>query len=207
MRYLTGSCRHSQAASLAALGVGLMLTPRTRYRPARVAGFPAWAADNGCFAQGASFDLARFYAWLARMPRAGLLFATAPDVLGDPHATLARARPVLADLRARGVPAAFVAQDGATRADIPWAECDGLFLGGRATWKLSRPARELVREARARGLWTHMGRVNSERRVRYAALIGCDSADGNFLKFRNRGDGDGVRDLARWFRQMLLALA
>jgi hypothetical protein len=61
-------------------------------------------------------------------------------------------------------------------------------------------------EARRRGVWTHMGRVNSERRLRYAALIGCQSADGTYLAFRNRHGGDGVSDLRRWFQQRLLQL-
>ena len=33
-------------------------------------------------------------------------------------------------------------------------------------------------EAKRRRKWVHMGRVNSERRIRYAASIGCDSIDG-----------------------------
>lgn len=48
-----------------------------------------------------------------------------------------------------------------------------------------------------------MGRVNSERRLRYAHTIGCDSADGTYIKFRNR-IGDGALDVAKWFRQGVL---
>lgn len=49
-------------------------------------------------------------------------------------------------------------------------------------WKLGLAARQLVAEAKARGKWVHMGRVNSEKRFRYAAAIGCDSVDGTYLK-------------------------
>jgi hypothetical protein len=35
-----------------------------------------------------------------------------------------------------------------------------------------------VSEAKARGKWVHMGRVNSFKRMQYADAIGCDSADG-----------------------------
>ncbi len=65
----------------------------------------------------------------------------------------------------------------------PWDDFDALFVGGSTEWKLSGSARELVREARARGKSTHMGRVNSLRRLRYAESIGCDSADGTYLIF------------------------
>jgi hypothetical protein len=30
-----------------------------------------------------------------------------------------------------------------------------------------------------RGLWIHMGRVNTKRRLSYAYRIGCDSVDGS----------------------------
>ena len=48
-------------------------------------------------------------------------------------------------------------------------------------WKLGTAARDLVAEARARRVWVHMGRVNSLKRLRYAAAIGCDSADGTHV--------------------------
>ena len=43
--------------------------------------------------------------------------------------------------------------------------------------------RDLVAEAKERGKWAHMGRVNSMRRYDYARGIGCDSADGTYLTF------------------------
>jgi hypothetical protein len=43
-----------------------------------------------------------------------------------------------------------------------------------------------VSEARARGVWVYMGRVNSLRRLAYAAAIGCDWIDGTkWVRFRN----------------------
>jgi hypothetical protein len=206
--YLTGAYRQSQVAQLVALGVGVMLQPGSGYaRAVEPAGFPAWAADNGCFAQGERFKLERFYAWLESVPRSRLLFAVAPDVFPDAEATLERSRPVLKELRARGYPAAFVAQNDAERGEIPWDEFDCLFLGGETRWKLGAGARALTEQARREGKWVHMGRVNSERRLRYATLIGCDSADGTFLRFRNRGGADGSRDLAGWLHQSVLTLA
>jgi hypothetical protein len=40
-------------------------------------------------------------------------------------------------------------------------------------------ARFLVREAKARGKLAHCGRVNTRKRIRYAAGVGCDSCDGS----------------------------
>jgi hypothetical protein len=48
-------------------------------------------------------------------------------------------------------------------------------------------AAALVAEAKRRGKYDHMGRVNSARRAAYAASIGCDSIDGTGAsKFRDR---------------------
>ncbi len=68
--------------------------------------------------------------------------------------------------------------------------------GARCTeWKTEPAAALLVREAKARGKYVHMGRVNSGRRWRYAALLGCDSADGTFVAI---APDTNLRRLARW---------
>ena len=172
-------------------GVPAMVTPRMRQLPPE--GVP-WAADTGCYASPEDHEDGRYLAWLARLGPARALFATAPDVVGDAAATLARSAPMLPRLRALGFPAALVAQDGLERLPVPWPAMDALFLGGTTAWKLSEAAAQLVTEARARGLWTHMGRVNSLRRFRHAVSIGCDSADGTILRYgpavnRTRVDG------------------
>jgi hypothetical protein len=141
-----------------------------------------WCADNGCFSDKYVGDEA-WFDWLAkRAHRAGdCMFATAPDVVGDAAATLERSRPWLARIRALGYPAALVAQDGLERLEVPWDEFDVLFIGGSTEWKLGAAARGLVAEAKARGMWVHMGRVNTGKRFRYAEAIGCDSCDGTTL--------------------------
>jgi hypothetical protein len=110
------------------------------------------------------------------------LFATAPDVVGDAAATVRRSERMLPLIRYyTPFPAAFVAQDGLEHLDVPWEEFDALFIGGSTGWKLGPAARALAAEAKRRGEWVHMGRVNSLKRLRYADAIGCDSADGTFL--------------------------
>lgn len=127
------------------------------------------------------------------------LFATAPDVLGDAAATLRRSARMLDLIRYAGFPAALVAQDGLEHLPIPWDDFDALFIGGSTPWKLGPAARTLIAEARRRGKWVHMGRVNSLRRLRYAHTIGCDSADGTYLTYAP--DANLAR-LLNWLRQI-----
>jgi hypothetical protein len=130
-----------------------------------------------------------------------VLFAVAPDVLGDAEATLrlAETSGMLAWIRELNYPAALVAQNGLEDLTVPWDDFDALFIGGDTGWKLGPHARHLVGEARGRGKWVHMGRVNSLRRLRYAAAIGCDSADGTFLSF---GPDRNLPELLGWLRDV-----
>lgn len=163
-------------------GVGFMANPANGQRPEDGM---LWASDNGCFSAGASFRVGRYITWLEETLapwRDTCLFAPAPDVVGDAEATWRQSASVLPLIRALGYPAALVAQDGIEHmAHIEWDAFDVLFLGGSTEWKLSPAAAQLVGEAKAHGKWVHMGRVNSGRRLRYAAEIGCDSADGTAL--------------------------
>jgi hypothetical protein len=63
-----------------------------------------------------------------------------------------------------------------------------LFIGGATDqFKLGPEVEAIVAEARARNVWVHMGRVNSLRRLAYAASIGCDSVDGTqWVRFRDK---------------------
>jgi hypothetical protein len=179
-------------------GIGYMLTPSMGNRP-DLTGIP-WAADNGCFSQGEGFRLEKFLSWLDSMSpwRSTCLFAVAPDVVGDAAATWERSEPVLKILREKGWPAALVAQDGlgdrlALWDRITgwddfwfWDHFDALFIGGTTEFKLSEEVKAICNEARHRGKWIHMGRVNSRRRLATAAEFGCNSADGTYAAFRFR---------------------
>ncbi len=76
---------------------------------------------------------------------------------------------------------------------------DALFLGGDTEWKLSDHARAIAGEAKRRGLWVHMGRVNSLRRIEIAVDFGCDSVDGNFLGF---GPDANLPQLLHWLETL-----
>lgn len=100
--------------------------------------------------------------------------------VGDADATLERFRQWHAWLC--HLPLAFVLQDGSEKPGrVPWSApgLAGVFVGGSDAWKLGPEAALLVREARRRRLYAHLGRVNSQRRIRYAKSIGCTSIDGS----------------------------
>lgn len=182
MIYLSGCTNDTIESRLVEMGVGLMVQPGNGYHH-RIGRFAHWAADNGAFAdRWTEHDWAR---WLAELPTVGCLFAVAPDVVGDAAGSLARGLDHSGKMAAFGFPVAIAAQDGAEALDWPWDDFDALFLGGSPAtdWKVSLAAESLVGEARRRGKWVHMGRVNSLRRLQRARLMGCQSSDGTFLAF------------------------
>lgn len=174
----------------AAMAAGLLGAITTPAQGNKIAGLPLWCADNGCgpgvHGIGGGYPGGdAFLAWLQRLaPHAArCAFAVAPDVVGDAASTIARSLPFLPLIRSLGYRAAFVAQNGQERLPVPWDEFGVLFIGGDDEWKLGAPMRELAAEARLRGKRVHMGRVNSLKRMRYARAIGCDSADGTFIRY------------------------
>lgn len=136
-----------------------------------------WAMDNGAYS---GLDVPAFMHMLeAFQGRLGCRFVSAPDVVGDAHATLQRWPFWSKVIRGVGFVPALVGQDGMTVADVPWSEVGALFIGGHTEWKLSPQAASLVAYAKSRGVWVHMGRVNSTKRIADAARMGVDSFDGS----------------------------
>jgi hypothetical protein len=180
--YLTGCIPSKQHLrdSLTDAGFGAMLTPFSQR--ATPDDKWAWAADNGCFAE--RWDETKWFTWLrSKASPESALFATVPDVVGSHAGTLERWwqwHDAVADL---GYKPAFVLQDGVVLEEIPWAQMGALFIGGTTDFKLSETSREVTQMAKERGKWVHMGRVNSQKRIRLAYEWGCDSVDGTFLAF------------------------
>jgi len=164
--------------------------------------------------------------------KATCLFVVAPDkltvladgtVIGDAAGTLDQFPAWAREIRAAGFPVALVAQNGLEdllfrmHVEGLWSLVDVLFLGGgpdpslvtpenpKGEWKLSQGARTCVFAAKMRGKATHMGRVNSGKRLQHGQEIlagaafdvegartcgGCiDTADGTFLKFAGQKAG------------------
>lgn len=107
------------------------------------------------------------------------LFVVCPDRVGDAKTTLAMFDAWRQEVRQCGQPIAFVGQDGIEDLPIPWDLFDAWFIGGSTRWKLSQASADLASEAKVRGKWLHMGRVNSNRRLTAAYYMGCNSVDGS----------------------------
>lgn len=160
--------------------IGCLLTPRNGNTVESFGELP-WAADNDCFN---GFDETRFRQMLKKIQGGKPLFVSCPDVVADAQATMDMFNVWEAIIHAHGFPVALVIQDGQENLDMPWGRCEALFIGGTTEFKLGDKVRWLVREAKFRGKWVHMGRVNSNKRLEYARDIGCDSADGSgYSKF------------------------
>lgn len=156
--------------------LGHLLTPKNRNgMGALLSTGLRWAADNGCYH---GLDKRRFLRMLGRIqgqPR--LLWCVCPDKVADARATLRLWSIWHDEIEGRGLPVAYVLQDGQENLPLPRADC--YFIGGSTAFKLSATAADLASEAKRRGAWLHMGRVNSHRRMVVAHALGCDSIDGS----------------------------
>ncbi|NTU85458.1 MAG: hypothetical protein HGA45_39910 [Chloroflexales bacterium] len=168
--------------------LGRLVQPRSynRIEPIAQSGMP-WGADNDALAGVNPDAYLRMLDAIARAPRDQLKFVAAPDavertpegIVGSWEGTRWLWRCWRPALIARGLPAAIVLQDGATPDTVPWDELSAVFVGASTRWKLSRTAELLVRMARARGLWTHIGRVNTFGRLARVEAMGAHSFDGS----------------------------
>lgn len=161
--------------------IGHLLTPNNRNSVQSLVdtGLP-WAVDNGAFS---GFDADKFTALLDRIVgRPRLLWVACPDVVGDARATLRLFAEWQPQIKERGLPVAYVLQDGQERRTLPLGYgVDAVFLGGSTEYKLSHDAEKLCRAAKEAGKWVHVGRVNSRRRMRHCYEMGADSCDGSSL--------------------------
>lgn len=141
-----------------------------------------WCMDNGVFT--GKFTKEK---WLKQLERClpwkdKCAFVAVPDVLGDALATINQF-----DEYAQytgDYPKAFVTQDGISNYEdlIPWDKFDAIFVGGTDEHKLGQEGRWVIEEARRRGKWIHIGRVNSFSRI--MKFHDADSWDGTQLSFR-----------------------
>lgn len=163
-----------------------------------------WAADNGRFRPGVTTAVAwdadlwlRFLERLRPM-QDRCLFAVVPDEVGDARATDRLFGQWAGSVKGLGYRVAYVTQDGAAAETVPWDGCDAIFTGGTDAWKESAEAQALVEEARRRGKWTHMGRVNTKARILFAAARGYDSVDGTCLAW---GPDANLPKILRYLRR------
>lgn len=198
IKYLSGVANKTLAAVAFANDIGILVTPDTRQYEAFISDYPGWALDNGCFnhPDRSVEDMLKF---LAGLSRKDAFFFPAPDVVGDAVKTIERSLSVLPQIRALGFKAAYVIQNGIENTTIPWDDLDAIFIGGDTAFKLGPQAEAITREAKARGKWVHMGRVNSYKRLKIANDWGCDSADGTYLRFTGLS---GVATIVKWMEKL-----
>ena len=164
--------------------------PLPARRETALSGVP-WAADNDAFNGGWDEHAERRFLRMveALSGLAGCLFVVCPDVVGDAGLTSMLFEEYAPLLWRHGLPPAYVLQEPGVEYEhwwIPWGSIRALFIGGaRTEFKLGPEVEAIVAEARSRGVWVHMGRVNSLRRLAYAASIGCDSTAPSWSGFRN----------------------
>ncbi len=181
---------------LHAVHAGLLRTPHSGHlvEKALELGMP-WAMDNGCFTPAPKagkkkpkiskereqygYEPSKIIGMMRRFQGfPDCKFMVAPDVVCDHESTLLLFRAWLGTIQRFGFPVAFVLQNGVSVETVPWGSIAAIFIGGDTAFKYSDTVREIVKEAKRRGIWVHMGRVNTFERIRYAKSIGCDSADG-----------------------------
>ena len=158
--------------------LGVLTQPRSRHNYRTLAGDGiVWAADNDGF-QGVDSDAyLRMLDRISRYPT-GCKWVTVPDVVGDWKATNYNWSEWRDLVEGYGIPLAYVAQDFVPCDQVPWDEMACLFIGGTDAYKTSDAAEGLCREAKDRGKWVHIGRVNTRGRFHRAAAMGADSVDG-----------------------------
>lgn len=147
----------------------------------RTEGF-AYALDNGAwsdFQSGRAFDEEGFERLLEKLGE-GADFVVLPDIVAGGLRSLELS--VRWMNRALSVcPLVLIAvQDGMELADLtPLIGPNvGIFLGGSTEWKLQRMD-DWGRICAERGVYYHVARVNTSRRIRLAAAAGATSIDGS----------------------------
>jgi hypothetical protein len=144
-------------------------------------GFP-YALDNGAWTahnQKTAWDERKFLDLVLKMGE-GADFVVMPDIVLGGLDSLTLSLRWLERLWWLSVPRLIPVQDGMTADHLRhWLNREvGIFIGGSDLWK-ERTARGWASLAAECGATCHMGRVNTQRRLRIAARVGCTSFDGS----------------------------
>lgn len=176
MPYCSRTGTKTTLAALRGAGWRLLVSATGSHRNE---GMP-YAIDNGAytaFQQGRPFDHDAFRRLMGSHGD-GADWAVLPDVVAQREASLEMSNRYL-DLMGHQQRWLLAVQDGMTPADVaPFVgRIHGLAIGGSTEWKLSS-ARMWGSVAQQHGLYLHMLRVNSAKRIALAAAVGCHSFDG-----------------------------
>lgn len=154
-----------------------------------------WASDCGAVGKY-GFDEDLYFRQIQRLEAWATTcqFLVVPDVIQDAEATLTVFAHYARELDSTPLPLAYVLQDGAEHEDFP-PGAQVAFLGGSDPWR-RRWGATLLTRAHQEGLRTHVGRVNSARRVQALSLTHADSCDGTYVAFRSVARG--LREIGTW---------
>lgn len=177
MAYASRTGTRRNLAALRDRGWRLLVSARGAHRSE---GFP-YALDNGAwtsFQRGEPFDVDAFSRLLASHGD-GADWVVAPDIVGGGLASLDLSLSWLPRCTSSCTSVLIAVQDGMVPADVAGivGGTIGIFVGGSTEWKLaSLPMWGAY--ARDRGVWCHVGRVNSRRRIFQCLAAGATSFDG-----------------------------
>lgn len=167
-------------AKLRAAGWRSLINPLSNTNPLLPHDLSRYALDNGAWSahiNGVPFNVPAFERALIRFGH-GADFIAIPDIVASPE-SLAFSRSWVDRLAVFGVPLMLVVQDGMKPPDVAdlTAAGIGIFVGGSTAWKLSTLA-GWCRFATAQGVMSHVGRVNTARRIAMCIAAGATSFDG-----------------------------
>lgn len=160
--------------------LGQLITARDGNLP--ISGL-AYAADNSAYSD---WNEESFIRMLDRLKgyTTPPVFVAVPDYVGNARITNQLFRRWAPEIFSRGLPLGYVLQDGQGASTVPWEDISAIFIGGSTDFKTDDHVKYLVRKAKKKGIWIHMGRVNSLQRLQTASEMGVDSVDGSgFSRF------------------------
>lgn len=146
-------------------------TPLTQYKP----GYVKYGLDNGAFTRFRTRAFTRMAAHA--IGDDNCLWIAIPDFPMCAYSTIGLFKHWKYVIQGKR---AFVLQNDIDRYSslIPWDEIVAVFVGGDDDFKESSTAVELAKEAKDRGKWVHVGRVNTVRRLDFWEPY-ADSIDGS----------------------------
>ena len=157
-------------------------TPLTGYAKDSLGVIP-YILDNGAYTAFPARTFERMA--LDALQCEQCLYVVMPDIVGDHLGTVNSFFHWMDRLEILDGPIqdklAFVAQNGCTvetMDDALWDRFGCLFVGGDDEYKEGAEAFRLIEEAKIRGKWVHIGRVNTSRKIVYFHGL-ADSFDGS----------------------------
>jgi len=158
---------------------GVLITPGTFRKPDKTLTHNVmWSIDNFAFTK---FPENKFKKLLETYKEFSHLcsWVTSPDTFADYPSTLKRFYQWSQYINHMGYKRAIVIQNNAHKYKIPYDDLDCVFVGCSDEYKFSHYVLDIVQECKSRNIVTHMGRVNSIKRIKWCFENGFDTVDGS----------------------------